>query len=720
MSVDQRIRIGIDVGGTFTDLAALDDQSGEVLVEKVLTTPHDPWLGIRDGLQRMEARGLTMGKVTTVVHGTTLLTNAIIERRGAKVGFISTRGFRDVLYFGREFRYDVYDPDLVVPEPLVPRALRLEVDERIAADGAVIRALDCEQARAVVRGLLSEGVESIAVCLLHSYRYPAHEKLLKAVVREEGASIPIALSHEVLPQIREYERSSATAINAYVQPIAASYLARLQEGLRSIGCRGPLYLLSSSGGTITVDTAIAFPIHLIESGPAGGVIVSAMIGHQVGMERIVSFDMGGTTAKSCVIRSGRPLINKAPEVARARRMKKGSGLPMGIPMIDLLEIGAGGGSIAELDSVGLLRVGPRSAGAQPGPACYGLGGEEPTVTDANVVLGLIEPESFLGGSMKLDRDAAWRALRDMVAAPMELDPVEAAVAIHRIVTDSMAEATRVHSAELNVDLRDHSLVAYGGAGPLHAYGVAERLGLPVIVFPRNAGVLSATGLLAAPLAFEFSRSYPTDLDAIDVTGVNRLLDDLESQGRALLQASGLSEEITVQRSVDMCYTGQRYEVATRLPAEPLSGRSTPELQALFDAAYETAYGRSLSGLPASCLTWRVLVSGPAPDRWWRSSPSAGTQTRGGTPSRPRDGRIRRVHLPGHGLVDCVVFSRDELRGETSVRGPALVEDGSSTIVIPPGATGEIDLWANLVVRLACSAPPAGRPAPRLEQGTRSC
>jgi N-methylhydantoinase A/oxoprolinase/acetone carboxylase beta subunit len=701
----RHIRLGIDVGGTFTDLAAIDDSTGAIRVEKVLTTQDDPWIGISGGVERMVDAGLNVDEISSVIHGTTLVTNAIIERRGARVGLITTRGFRDILYFGREFRYDIYDPDLVLPEPLVARAFRREVDERIAADGTVVRALDDAGARQVVRGLLADGAESIAICLLHSYRYPQHESVLGKIVRDENPEVPIALSHEVLPQIREYERSSATALNAYVQPVVSRYLYRLRDGLRSLGCSAPLYLMTSSGGTITVETAVAFPIQLIESGPAAGTLVASLIGQQVGAGGVVSFDMGGTTAKSCVIKSQRPLINKTPEVARERRTKKGSGIPVGIPMVDLLEIGAGGGSIAELDRLGLLRVGPRSSGANPGPACYGLHGQDATVTDADLVLGLIDPDSFLNGSMRLDSDGARRVITEKVADPLGLTAIEAAAAIHRVVTDNMAEATRVHSAEVNVDLRGHWLVAFGGAGPLHAYGIAERLGLPVVVFPRHAGVLSATGLLTAPLAFEFSRSYPVDLEALDLSMANRLIGDLETRARDLLEASGLTGQVSIQRTVDMCYSGQRYEVATPLPEPPLSAGSIAELKGAFDTTYEETYGRRLTLLSASCLTWRVLASGPAPDRWWRTLPAMSDNS----PTSPTSHRVHTVRtafLPGHGMVQFQVLVRDAVPPGSTVTGPALVEDGSSTIVLPPNAKGAVDSWGNLVVRLSRHAAPA--------------
>jgi len=695
------MRLGIDVGGTFTDLAAIDDAGGDVMVEKVLTTPEDPWLGIRTGVERLMSNGLRAAEVSSVIHGTTLVTNAIIERRGARIGFITTRGFRDILYFGREFRYDIYDPDLVMPEPLVPRAMRREVDERVAADGSVIRALDPNAARTVVKDLLEAGAESIAVCLLHSYRYPAHEELIRDLIREQNSDIAVSLSNEVLPQIREYERSSATALNAYTQPVVHTYLYRLHEGLRALGFDAPLYLMTSSGGTIAVDTAASFPIQLIESGPAAGTLVAALIGRQVGVDGVVSFDMGGTTAKSCVIKSRRPLINKTPEVARERRAKRGSGIPVGVPMIDLLEIGAGGGSIAEVDQLGLLRVGPRSAGARPGPACYGLDGKEPTVTDADLLLGLIDPGSFLSGSMALDRTAACSAISENVAQRLHVDTLEAAAAIHRVVTDNMAEATRVHAAEVNVDLRGFWLVAFGGAGPLHAYGVAERLGLPVVVFPKNAGVLSAIGLLTAPLAFEFSRSHPSELSALDRDVVNRILEELEQRARSLLRDSGLDQDVIIERSVEMCYSGQRYEVTTPLPEGQLDAEAPARLKSVFDATYEATYGRRLSTLPASCLTWRVLAKGPAPDHWWH------TLERNVAPPSllPRSkSAIRRAYLPGHGQLDCEVHARDRLGAGQVVAGPALVEDGSSTAVVPPRASAVVDSRSNLIMRLAPATP----------------
>lgn len=690
-------RLGIDVGGTFTDIALLDDGAGGVLTEKVLTTPADPWLGIRQGVRALIARGVDPGQIAAVIHGTTLVSNALIERRGARVGLLTTPGFRDALHFGREFRYDIYDPDMVLPDPLVPRHLRREVRERIAGDGTVLEPLDREDARGVVRGLLDEGVDAFAVCLLHSYLRPDHELALRDVIAGEAPEHPVSLSHEVMPQIREFERTSATTINAYVQPIIRGYLRRLRDGLKAEGVGGELHLMTSSGGTMTVETAEAFPIQVVESGPAAGTLIAGLVGSQARAPNVLSFDMGGTTAKACVIRGGKPLISKSHEVARVRRFKKGSGLPLGIPVVDLLEIGAGGGSIAEIDSLGLLRVGPRSASADPGPVCYGRGGTEPTVTDANVVLGLINPDYFLGGEMKLDRDAAARAIEAKVGRPLGLDAEEAAAAIHRVVTENMAEAAAVHAVEVNVDVRGYGMVAFGGAGPIHAHGVAARLRQPFIVCPREAGVLSAVGLLTAPLAFEFARSLTSDLSDLSVETINELLAGLAAQGHRLLAKAGVAD-VRVERSVDMCYVGQRYEVSTPIPFSPIGPGELPRLKALFDQAYEETYGRRLADLPARCVTWRVLSAGPTPRVWLRSDHGDDSN---GQRSASSDAALkdrRRVVFPDFGAVECAIYAGERLGAGAAFAGPALIEEVASTIAVPPGASAEVDEWGNLIVR----------------------
>lgn len=693
-------RLGIDVGGTFTDLALIDDTTGTIATEKVLTTPSDPWLGIREGVQAFLANGVNPGEIDVVIHGTTLIINALIERRGARVGLMTTAGFRDVLAFGREFRYDVYDPDIVLPEPLVPRRLRREVRERVDGEGAIIEPLDCDDARATVRALLDEGVEAFAVCLLHAYSRPEHERELREVLHEEAPDHPVSLSHEVLPQIREFERCSTTVVNTYVQPIIRRYARRLRDGLAEEGLPNEPYLMTSSGNTVTVETAEAFPVQLVESGPAGGALMAALIGAQIGSPDLLAFDMGGTTAKACVIRDGAPLISKSYEVARVRRFRKGSGLPLGVPVVDVLETGAGGGSIAEIDALGLLQVGPRSAGADPGPVCYGRGGDEPTITDANVVLGLIDPDRFLGGAMTLDRDAAARVITERIGTPLDLDAERAAAAMHQLVTENMAEAIRVHAVEINVDVRSLGMVAYGGAGPLHAMGVAQRLQAPFVVFPLAAGVLSALGLLTAPLGFEFAVSIPVDLTDLDVAATNAVLAELEAQGEQLLAQAGVSvRDIHRRRSVDMCYVEQRYEVTTSIPSGELGANAPQQLKGLFDAAYQEAYGRRLDELAARCITWRVVSVGPPPPVPRHS----GTDRPSDCRNRPRNRAVpvgeRRVVFPDQGEALAAVYIRELLGPGMTLEGPALIQETASTIVMPPGSVATVDSWGNVVARL---------------------
>ncbi|MFN8593830.1 MAG: hydantoinase/oxoprolinase family protein [Thermomicrobiales bacterium] len=693
-------RLGIDVGGTFTDLALIDSDHGQIITEKVLTTPADPWLGIRDGVQALLARGIAAGDIGVVIHGTTLVINALIERRGAPIGLLTTRGFRDVLAFGREFRYDIYDPDLVLPDPVVPRRLRREVGERTGGDGSIIEPLDREETRRTIRELLGENVEGFAVCLLHAYCQPEHERVIRDLIAQEAPDHPVSLSHEVLPQIREFERCSTTAINAYVQPIIRRYARRLRDGLAEEGFPHAPYLMTSSGNTMTAEAAEAFPVHLVESGPAGGALIAGLIGKQIGAAHVLAFDMGGTTSKACVIRDGTPLVSRSYEVAHVRRFRKGSGLPLGVPVIDLLETGAGGGSIAEIDALGLLRVGPHSAGADPGPACYGRGGVLPTVTDANVVLGLIDPAGFLGGSMTLDASAARTAIEETIGNSLGLDAEAAASAIHRVVTENMAEAIRVHAVEINVDVRSLAMVAYGGAGPLHAIGVARRLQIPSVVFPPAAGVLSALGLLTAPLGFESTLSVPADLADLDVPATNALLAELETRGGHLLMQAGVpADEIQHKRSVDMCYVDQRYEVSTPLPSGPLASNAPDQIKRLFDAAYERSYGRRLDQLPARCMTWRVLSTGPTPPQPFSElglSPRNAQPIPEDATQRPK----RRVVFPDDDLALTAIIDRADLLPGSLVCGPALITESASTIVIPPGISASVDRWGNVVATLS--------------------
>src|SRR5215831_495009 len=539
-------RIGVDIGGTFTDLVWVDEGTGAVRVVKLLTTPKEPAQAVEQGVVTLLYEvGSAPGSVKSLIHGTTLATNAIIERKGAKTGLLTTAGFRDALEIGREGRYDMYDLFIDPPSPLVPRRLRLEVRERILADGSVLSPLDESSVRAALATLIAEGVEAIAVSLLHAYRNPAHERAVAALIERVAPGLPVSCSSDVVPEIREYERTSTTVANVYVMPLMARYLDDLERKLAEQGLRGNFYVMLSSGGIATPDTAKRVPVRLVESGPAAGALAAARVAREAGESRMLSFDMGGTTAKACVIDGGQPLIAREFEVARADRFKRGSGLPIRVPVIELIEIGAGGGSVARIDSLGLLKVGPESAGADPGPACYALGGREPTVTDADLVLGYLDPEFFLGGRMRLDVEAARRAIEERIARRLGLSLTEAAWGIHRVVNENMAAAARIHGIERGKDLRAYPLFAFGGAGPVHAWHVGRILKVPRILLPFGAGAISAWGLLVAPLAFDFIRTAPLRLDGADWSRINRLFAEMETEGRSVLRAAGVAEgEIT--------------------------------------------------------------------------------------------------------------------------------------------------------------------------------
>ncbi|MCS6924733.1 MAG: hydantoinase/oxoprolinase family protein, partial [Candidatus Binatia bacterium] len=519
----QRYRVGVDIGGTFTDIFLLAEGGGTMAISKVLTTPRDPAVAVVEGLRDLLVeQGIAPAAVHHLVHGTTLITNAIIERKGAKTGLITTKGFRDALEIGRERRYDIYDISLENPEPLVPRFLRREVNERLDNTGNVVTPLDPDEALAVIRSLVNDGIEALAVCLLHSFRNPTHELSIKKLAADHFPHLACSVSCEVVPEIREYERTSTTVANVYVKPLAQRYLNKLNADLRSLGIPRDIFVMLSNGGITSCGVAGEYPIRLIESGPAAGALAASFYSLQQQLDRVISFDMGGTTAKICLIERGKPFLTTDFEAARVYRFKKGSGLPLKVPVIEMIEIGAGGGSIARVDKLGLLKVGPDSAGAEPGPACYDRGGEEPTVTDADVVLGYLSPDYFLGGKMRLNVQKARRAIEEKIARPLGVDLVRAAWGIHQVVNENMANAARMHLVEKGRDPRGYSLIAFGGAGPVHAYRVAERLKLTTVVCPLAAGVTSAFGMLTAPLAFDFVQSYVTPLADLDFALLDRM------------------------------------------------------------------------------------------------------------------------------------------------------------------------------------------------------
>jgi N-methylhydantoinase A len=632
--------------------------------------------------------------VRAVVHGTTLATNALIERKGARTALLTTAGFRDAVEIRHEGRYDMYDLFIEPPAPLVPRHLRCEVPERLFADGTVLRPLDEEAARRVIAALLDEGVEAVAICLLHAYVNPVHERRLAELVRIANPTVPVCCSSEVVPEIREYERTSTTTANAYVGPMVARYIADLEARLAERGIPGQLYIMQSSGGVALPATARQLPIRLVESGPAAGALAAAEAARQRGELRMLSFDMGGTTAKACVIDGGAPLVAREFEVARADRFKKGSGLPVRVPVIELIEIGAGGGSIARVDRLGLLKVGPDSAGADPGPACYNLGGRLPTVTDADLVLGYLDADFFLGGRMPLDRGAARRAIEEHVAKPLGLDVVQAARGIHRVVNENMAAAARIHGIERGKDLRTYPLFAFGGAGPVHCWQVARILKLPRIVLPFGAGAMSAYGLLAAPLAFDFVRTARQRLDLADWPTINGLFDEMEAEGRALLTRAGVrAEEVRVARIAEMRYVGQGHEVESPIPPGPLDARQLDAITAGFEAAYRALYHRLPQGMAIEALNWRVTVSGPPP-----AMPGAIAATHRGAGGAVK-GRRAAYFEEAEGFVKTPVHDRYALAPGDSFSGPAIVEERESTAVIGPGARCHVEAGLALIVEM---------------------
>jgi N-methylhydantoinase A len=682
------LRIGVDVGGTFTDFVLVDEAAGRVMTGKRLTTPEDPGRAILDGIARLlDEAGAGIGAVKQVVHGTTLVTNTVIERKGARIGLVTTRGFRDSLEMGREMRYDLYDLALEKPEPLAPRPRRHVVTERLDAQGRVLKSLDDAEARQVARALRAQQVDAVAVCLLHSYLDAKHERRLAEILREELPGVPVTLSCEVAPEIREYERANTACVNAYVMPLMDRYLARLEAELRRRGLDGPLHLMLSAGGIATVRHARANPVQLIESGPAAGAMAAMHVGRHCGLSDMISFDMGGTTAKMCLIEGGEAEHASTFEAARVKRFRKGSGLPLKVPVIDLIEIGAGGGSIAAVSAMGLLTVGPESAGSVPGPVCYGRGGTRPTVTDADLLLGYLSPEYFLGGEMGLDRAAVERAMHQELAAPLGMSVLEVASGIHAVVNENMAAATRMYIAEKGRDPRRYALMAFGGAGPVHAYGLAKLLKLSRIVVPAGAGVASALGFLVAAPAIDLVRSGVRRLSAVDWAEVAAHYAAMEAEARALLVEAGAAPgDVTFRRSADMRYVGQGFDIPVPLP----DSLDAAGVERAFLDAYERLFDRRIEGLPMEVLSWRLHATASRPAVPGALGRSIGGEARKGT---------REVWFPQTGMAPCAVYDRYRLAPGVMLRGPAVVEERESTTVVGPDARFTLDVQGNLVIEI---------------------
>jgi N-methylhydantoinase A len=693
--------IGLDIGGTFTDVVMVHSATRAFHRFKCLTTPEDPARGALAGVDGVLAEaGAKPEEVGVLLHATTLVSNALIERKGARTALISTKGFRDVLKIGREKKFDIYDLQIERPIPLVPDSLSFEVSERIGPDGAVLQPLDRGSVLAVADAIRDGGAEAIAVCLLHSYMNAAHEIQVRDLLQEHLGPVAVSLSSEVLPEMREYERASTTTANAFVQPVIDDYLEQLAIGLKKRSIAASFFIMLSEGGMAAPDVVRRLAVRICESGPAAGAVTAANVAHQCKLDRVLSFDMGGTTAKTALIHNGAPEITMDFEVARMYRFKKGSGLPLRVPVVDLIEIGAGGGSIVRIDDLSLVKVGPDSVGAEPGPACYGRGGKQATVTDADLVLGYLDAGSFLGGRMQLDADAARSAIETNVAKPLGISVNHAALRIHDVVNESMASASRVQAVERGHDPSGHSLVSFGGAGPVHAFGVARRLGLRTIIVPPSAGLGSAVGLLLAPRTFRLSRTFIGTLDHLEWRRIDTLFAEMiEEAIGALRQAGVAASEMTLQRTADMRYLGQRKELTIPLPGAKLGRGSADSLRASFEQAYKRVYHRIHDNHPIEALAWRLAAVGPPINR-----PSLAKikvhHARQAKPIRKRP----MLFEPWAGHRDCPVFSRYELVAGHRVAGPAVIEEAESTIVIGPGGRATVDAHGNIVITLAGRRP----------------
>jgi N-methylhydantoinase A len=622
-----------------------------------------------------------------------LVTNAIIERKGSRTALLATSGFRDSIEIGRENRYELYDLMLEMPQPLVPRYLRFDVPQRTLADGTTQQELDGAFVERLARELATHKIEAVAIAFLNSFANGSAEREARAIVQRVAPNTRISISSEVVPEIREFERTSTTITNVYVQDLVERYLHTLQTRLAHLGFDGSLFLMISSGGIVTVDTAVRFPIRLLESGPAAGALAAASYGAACGYKDLLSFDMGGTTAKFCVIDQGQPLTALDFEVDRRYRFKKGSGLPVKVPVIEMIEIGAGGGSIAHIDAMGLLKVGPESAGAEPGPVCYDRGGTQPTVTDADLVLGYLDAAYFLGGELKIDLAAAREAIRTQIATPLGLSIEDAAWGIHQIVNESMANAARIHTLERGKDPHRFPLFAFGGAGPVHGFRVAQALGSPVLIVPLGAGVMSAVGFLTAPLAFDFVRSWPGQLQTLDWQKANALLSSMEQEGQVLLTQSGLlPEQIHYRREVDIRYVGQGHEIRVPLPVGQLDNSSVQVITTAFEAVYQRLYERLSLAVPLEIINWRVTASGPEPEVRLQMPTIASRSV------QEAQKGSRAVYFPG-GYRNVPVYDRYLLAPGSEFTGPAIIEERESTVVVGSDCACRIDAQWNLMIEM---------------------
>ncbi len=664
----------MDIGGTFTDVAL--ELNGRYITTKRLTTPAEPEKGFLASISQILAETAVQEKdIGLIIHGTTLATNALIERKGARTALLTTEGQRDSLEMAYENRFEQYDIYADRPAPLVPRYLRWPVDERLNWKGEVLRPLDEGSVADLIPMIENHGIESLAIGFIHAYANPEHEQRAAAILRQAFPDLPISLSSQVCPEIREYERLSTTCANAYVQPMMARYLMRLEHSLSAMGFACPFLMMTSSGSLATLDTMIRYPIRLVESGPAGGAILASRLARECGLDQVVSLDMGGTTAKICLIDEAEPLLSRTFEVARAYRSLKGSGLPIKVPVIEMVEIGAGGGSIAHVESLGRMNVGPQSAGSDPGPACYDRGGSSPTVTDADLIMGRLDPAHFAGGSIRLSLKNAEDSIARDIGDPMRLDKTQAAYAISELVDENMANAARVHAIEWGKELSGRTMIAFGGAAPLHAARLAEKLGIDQVIIPKDAAVGSAIGFLSAPIAFEVVRSRYLRLDKFDCQTVNDLFEDMQQEARGIVRLGAPTGELLESRTAYMRYVGQGHEVSVGLPLRAFGESDADSLRRSFEATYRALYNRFIPNADIEVLSWALTISAVAPE-----PKSFGEHTSLDSAPAP-DGYRGVVDSSGADCLDTALYQRCDLAPGASIDGPALIiEDQTTTVV----------------------------------------
>ena len=682
-------RIAVDIGGTFTDIAL--DNGASLYTAKTLTTANNPVRGVIDVI-RIACRDATCeaASISSVIHGTTLATNALIERKGARVGLITTEGFRDIIEIAYERRYDQYDIFIDKPDLLVTREDCWSVPERIDADGNILQLLDTGKLNSLLQAIDKRGIESIAICLLHSYANPTHEIALRDLIQARRPLLSITLSSEVCPEIREFDRACTALANAYIKPLMANYLSDLATALIAEGIAAPLFIVTSGGGITTLETATRFPIRLVESGPSGGAVLAAKVARECKIDSALSFDMGGTTAKLCLIDQGIPQRSRQFEIGRAARFVKGSGLPVRIPVMEMIEIGAGGGSIARVDNLQRLVLGPDSAGADPGPACYGLGGRQPTVTDADVALGFIDPQTFAEGRVKLQPKSASAAIKSQIGSSLNLGTNQAAYGISQMVDENMSNAARVHAVEHGKEVSARTMIAFGGNGPLHATRIAEKIGVRKVIIPRDPGVGSAVGFLSAPVSYEIIRSLYMRGDDFDSDAITRLFAEMEREGRAVVQAGTVEIKLCEKRLAFMRYQGQGHEIEIELPDGKFGAGLGKQIRRRFDALYQQQYGRIVPNVDVEIINWAFVVATPGRATRKVSAPRRLRAARSLATRKVYWGQQRKS-------LEFPCYQRDNLQAGEYINGPALIIEAQTTTLVSPLFNATIDRVGNIIL-----------------------